>query len=69
MKRLARQGNLNGGVDEVRVLKGGRASVKATNAAIVQLTLDGRAEWAHTKRNPWTDEREAQDAREGKVAK
>jgi hypothetical protein len=34
-----------------------------------QLTLDGRVEVARTLRNPWTEQREADDARKGLVAR
>jgi hypothetical protein len=63
-------GNLFGGHDEVRVRKDGTCRVRASHAeGPKQLTLDGRVEFATTKRNPSTEEREAEDIRKGLVAR
>jgi hypothetical protein len=64
------QGNLFGGHDEVQVKRNGTCRVIATHSkGPKQLTLEGNVEFANTKRNPWTEEREAEDARKGLVAR
>jgi hypothetical protein len=69
--KKARVGNLFGGHDEVRVRKDGSLRVRASHQeGPKQLNLlTGRPEFAETKRNPWTEEREAEDTRRGLVAK
>jgi hypothetical protein len=64
------QGNLFGGHDEVRVRKNGTCRVLATRSeGPKQLTLEGGIEFANTKRNPWNEQREADDARKGLTAR
>ena len=64
------QGNLFGGHDEVRVRKDGTCRVIATHSeGPKQLTLEGNVEYASTKRNPWNEQREADDARKGLTAR
>jgi hypothetical protein len=67
----ARVGNLFGGHDEVRVRRDGTCRVRASHVeGPKQLNLlTGEPEWAETKRNPWTEEREAEDARQGRTAR
>ncbi|MBM3472260.1 MAG: hypothetical protein FJX75_03175 [Armatimonadetes bacterium] len=69
--KKATVGNLFGGHDEVSVRKDGTCRVRSSHAeGPKQLNLlTGQPEFAHTKRNPWTDEREAEDTRRGLVAK
>ena len=68
--KKARVGNLFGGHDEVSVRRDGTCRVRSSHAeGPKQLTLDGGIEFAMTKRNPWTEEREGEDTRRGLVAK
>lgn len=68
--KKATVGNLFGGHDEVTVRRDGTCRVRSSHAeGPKQLTIFGSVEFAHTKRNPWTDEREADDIRKGLVAK
>ena len=68
--KKATVGNLFGGHDEVTVRRDGSCRVRSSHAeGPKQLTIFGGAEFAHTKRNPSTDEREAEDIRKGLVAK
>ncbi|MBM3956793.1 MAG: hypothetical protein FJ313_01930 [Gemmatimonadetes bacterium] len=68
--KKATVGNLFGGHDEVQVRRDGSCRVRSSHAeGPKQLTIFGGVEFAHTKRNPWTDEREAEDTRKGLVAK
>jgi hypothetical protein len=54
----------------VQVKRNGTCRVIATHSkGPKQLTLEGNVEFANTKRNPWTEEREAEDARKGLVAR
>jgi hypothetical protein len=68
--RKATVGNLFGGHDEVSVRRDGTCRVRSSHAeGPKQLTIFGGVEFAHTKRNPLTEEREADDTRKGLVAK
>ncbi len=68
--RRPMQGNVFGGFDEVRVARSGRARATGLHTEAVQLNLlTGEPEPAVTLRNPWNEEREADDARKGLVAK
>jgi len=68
--KKATVGNLFGGHDEVRARRDGTCRVRASHAeGPKQLTLDGGVEFATTKRNPWTAEREAEDERQGRAAR
>jgi hypothetical protein len=54
----------------VRVRKDGSCRVLATHSeGPKQLTIDGGVEFATTKRNPWNEQREAEDARKGLTAR
>ena len=69
--RKATVGNLFGGSDDVRVRRDGSVRVvRHEKSEVKQLNLlTGEPEFAETKRNPWTDEREAEDSRKGLVAR
>jgi len=68
--RQATIGSLFGGHDEVTVRRDGSCRVRSSHReGPKQLTLDGGVEFAATKRNPWTEEREAEDTRRGRVAR
>lgn len=68
--RKATVGSLFGGHDEVNVRRDGTCRVRASHVeGPKQLTLDGGIEFAATKRNPWTEAREAEDQRRGLVAR
>jgi hypothetical protein len=68
--KQATVGNLFGGHDEVRVRRDGSCRILVSyREGPKQLTIFGGVEFAETERNPWTDEREAEDNRKGLVAK
>jgi hypothetical protein len=60
--------NLFGERDLVQTRQNGKLKVVLADVAL-QLTIEGEAEVATTKRNPFTDAREREDERKGLTAR